>query len=208
MAESGRSPAPGPVRHGYFARFFIAAPPNPTRLPSSTGRKSFAIRLRRHRRARRYTLRIHPSDREAILTMPPRGTTRRCEGFCAVARRLDRGALWVVLPKAAPFQAGTVLPLRGVPHQHRASRRRVAAPCGPKPATAARKCCAWPEAPSTWNGACSIISSARRARIYRRHRWHYALPSSASGSSGYRSAISRAAGGHAPRPGRCRSRGG
>ena len=87
-------------------------------------RKSSPIRLRRHRRARRYTLRIHPTDREAILTMPPRGTLAEAKDFAQlhggwIAARLGR------LPKAAPFHAGTVVPLRGVPHRivHRAGER-------------------------------------------------------------------------------------
>src|SRR5438876_6437204 len=86
----------------------------------------FSIKLRRDRRARRYTLRIHPTDRAAILTMPPRGTIAEAREFAKVhggwiAARLGR------LPKAAPFQPGTVVPLRGVPHRivHRAGVRGV-----------------------------------------------------------------------------------
>src|ERR1700739_3071222 len=76
----------------------------------------FAVRLRRHRRARRYTLRIHPTDREAILTMPPRGTIVEAKDFAQRhggwhAARLGR------LPKAAPFLPGTIVPLRGVAHR-------------------------------------------------------------------------------------------
>src|SRR4029078_2006868 len=80
------------------------------------GSQVFAIRLRRHRRARRYTLRMHPPDREAILTMPPRGTLVEAKEFAQlhggwIAARLGR------LPKAAPFHSGTVVPLRGIPHR-------------------------------------------------------------------------------------------
>jgi predicted metal-dependent hydrolase len=99
-------------------------PHEPSTLLIKHGSQYFAIRLRRHRRARRYTLRIHPSDREAILTMPPRGTLADARDFAQrhggwIAARLGR------LPKAAPFQAGTVIPLRGVPHRivHRAGER-------------------------------------------------------------------------------------
>jgi predicted metal-dependent hydrolase len=88
------------------------------------GSQVFAIRIRRHRRARRYTLRIHPTDREAILTMPPRGTIAEAREFAQlhggwIAARLGR------LPKAAPFQPGTVVPLRGVPYRivHRSGER-------------------------------------------------------------------------------------
>jgi len=42
----------------------------PSRLLVKHGSQIYSIRLRRHRRARPYTLRIHRGDREAILTMP------------------------------------------------------------------------------------------------------------------------------------------
>jgi predicted metal-dependent hydrolase len=99
-------------------------PHEPSTLVIRHGSQFFAIRLRRHRRARRYTLRIHPTDREAILTMPPRGTIAEAKDFAQlhggwIAARLGR------LPKAAPFQPGTVLPLRGTPHRivHRSGER-------------------------------------------------------------------------------------
>src|SRR5258705_7663806 len=74
-------------------------PAEPATLVVKHGSQYFAIRLRRHRRARRYTLRIHPTDREAILTMPPRGTIAEAKDFAHlhggwVAARLCR------LPKA------------------------------------------------------------------------------------------------------------
>ena len=99
-------------------------PAEPSTLLVKHGSQVFAIRLRRHRRARRYTLRIHPTDREAILTMPPRGLIAEAREFAQlhggwIAARLGR------LPKAAPFQPGTVVPLRGTPHRivHRAGMR-------------------------------------------------------------------------------------
>jgi hypothetical protein len=99
-------------------------PAEPSTLLVKHGSQVFAVRVRRHRRARRYTLRIHPTDREAILTMPPRGTIAEARDFAGlhggwIAARLGR------LPKAAPFQPGTVVPLRGVPHRivHRAGVR-------------------------------------------------------------------------------------
>ena len=99
-------------------------PAEPSRLSGQARLANLLDRLRRHRRARRYTLRIHPSDREAILTMPPRGTIADAKDFAQrhggwIAARLGR------LPKAAPFLPGTVVPLRGVPHRivHRAGQR-------------------------------------------------------------------------------------
>ncbi len=99
-------------------------PYEPSTIVIKFGSQIFAIRLRRHRRARRYTLRIHPSDREAILTMPPRGTIADAKDFAQrhggwIAARLGR------LPKAAPFRPGVTVPLRGVAHRivHRAGSR-------------------------------------------------------------------------------------
>jgi predicted metal-dependent hydrolase len=99
-------------------------PAEPSRLLVKHGSQIYSVRLRRHRRARRYTLRIHPSDREAILTMPPRGTLADAKDFAQrhggwIAARLGR------LPKAAPFHSGAVVPLRGVAHRivHRTGER-------------------------------------------------------------------------------------
>src|SRR6267143_1728355 len=64
-------------------------PAEPSRLLVKHGSQIYSVRLRRHRRARRYTLRIHPSDREAILTMPPRGVAHRI-----VHRAGLRGTVW------------------------------------------------------------------------------------------------------------------
>src|SRR5476649_748128 len=84
----------------------------------------FIVRLRRHRQARRYTLRIHAVTREVVLTMPPRGSVRQASAFAQkhgawIAARLER------LPDAAPFANGAVLPLRGVDHRivHRPGAR-------------------------------------------------------------------------------------
>jgi predicted metal-dependent hydrolase len=115
MAESGATAPPRTIRHGHPCAP-LSAPTEPATLLVKHGSQVFAIRLRRHRRAKRYTLRIHPTDREAILTMPPRGTLKDAREFAEVhggwiAARLGR------LPKAAPFQPGTIVPLRGVPHR-------------------------------------------------------------------------------------------
>jgi predicted metal-dependent hydrolase len=76
----------------------------------------YPARLRRHRQARRYTLRIQAATREVILTIPPRGSLKEAREFAQkhggwIAARLGR------LPEAAPFAHGTVVPLRGVPHR-------------------------------------------------------------------------------------------
>ncbi len=84
----------------------------------------YPVRLRRHRQARRYTLRIQANTREVILTIPPRGTVKEASAFAQkhggwIAARLGR------LPDAAPFAEGLLLPLRGVPHRiiHRGGAR-------------------------------------------------------------------------------------
>jgi predicted metal-dependent hydrolase len=76
----------------------------------------YLVRLRRHRRARRYTLRIGAATREVILTIPPRGTLKEARAFAQkhggwIAARLGR------LPETVRFAHGTVIPLRGVPHR-------------------------------------------------------------------------------------------
>ncbi|MGM4890335.1 M48 family metallopeptidase [Tardiphaga sp. 1201_B9_N1_1] len=109
-----------------FRALLYRRPTEPDTLAVKHGSQIFAIRLRRHRRATRYTLRIHPSEREAILTMPPRGSLADAKDFAQrhgawIAARLGR------LPKAAPFEHGTTVPLRGTPHRivHRAGRGTV-----------------------------------------------------------------------------------
>lgn len=84
----------------------------------------YLVQLRRHRQARRYTLRINAARREVILTMPPRGSVREAYTFAQkhggwIAARLGR------LPQASPFTDGAILPLRGVPHRivHRSGSR-------------------------------------------------------------------------------------
>jgi predicted metal-dependent hydrolase len=84
----------------------------------------YLVRVRRHRAARRYTLRINSGTRDVVLTMPPRGSLKQANEFAQkhgawIAARLQR------LPQPAPFSHGTVLPLRGVDHriEHRRGAR-------------------------------------------------------------------------------------
>ncbi len=76
----------------------------------------YPVRVRRHRQARRYTLRIQAAKREVVLTMPPRGSLKEARDFAQkhgdwIAARLDR------LPEATPFAHGVIVPLRGYPHR-------------------------------------------------------------------------------------------
>ena len=84
----------------------------------------YPVRLRRHRQARRYTLRIDAASREVVLTMPPRGSVKEAKEFAQkhggwIAARLKR------LPEAAPFAHGIEVPLRGESHRivHRRGER-------------------------------------------------------------------------------------
>ncbi len=91
-------------------------PSEPQAIEIFFDRSIYLVRLRRHRQARRYTLRIQSVTREVVLTIPPRGTLKEAREFAQkhggwIAARLDR------LPKAAPFTDGVVVPLRGIPHR-------------------------------------------------------------------------------------------
>jgi predicted metal-dependent hydrolase len=86
----------------------------------------YLVRVRRHRQARRYTLRIQAATREVVLTMPPRGSLREAQAFAEqhggwIAQRLHR------LPQAEPFAHGMLVPLRGQMHRivHRKGSRGI-----------------------------------------------------------------------------------
>jgi predicted metal-dependent hydrolase len=84
----------------------------------------YPVKVKRVRQARRYTLRIHATQREAILSMPLRGSLADAKVFAQrhgawLAERLKR------LPDGTPFADGAVVPLRGEPHRiiHRPQMR-------------------------------------------------------------------------------------
>ncbi len=99
-------------------------PSEPSVIQVVFDRSIYLVRVRRHRQARRYTLRIDAPSREVVLTMPPRGSIKEAKEFAQkhggwIAARLKR------LPQAAAFAEGTDVPLRGVPHRiaHRRGER-------------------------------------------------------------------------------------
>lgn len=103
---------------------FNRRPAEPQAIEIKFDRSVFLVRLRRHRQARRYTLRIQSTTREVVLTMPMRGSLREAVAFAQkhggwIAARLSR------LPHGAPFAEGVVIPLRGEPYRiaHRKGRR-------------------------------------------------------------------------------------
>jgi predicted metal-dependent hydrolase len=91
-------------------------PTEPQSISIAFDQTIYLVRVRRHRQARRYTLRIQAATREVILTMPPRGSLKEAREFAQkhggwIAARLGR------LPKATPFAHGLSVPLRGTPHR-------------------------------------------------------------------------------------------
>jgi predicted metal-dependent hydrolase len=96
----------------------------PSSFEITFDRAVYLIRLRRHRQARRYTLRIRATSRDVVLTMPARGSLKEAKAFAQkhggwIAARLRR------LPQASPFAPGAEVPLRGIPHriEHRPHAR-------------------------------------------------------------------------------------
>jgi len=74
------------------------------------------VELRRSRRARRFSLKVSHTERAAILTLPQEVKIEEAGNFLArhmdwLKRQIDR------LPQPVPFEDGTVIPLRGVPHK-------------------------------------------------------------------------------------------
>jgi predicted metal-dependent hydrolase len=99
-------------------------PTEPAAIQIYFDKAVYLVRMRRHRQARRYTLRIHAATREVVLTMPPRGNIKEAKEFAQkhggwIAARLGR------LPEATPFAHGMTVPLRGVSHRivHRRGAR-------------------------------------------------------------------------------------
>jgi predicted metal-dependent hydrolase len=108
-------------------RFFRKEPPARERLVIVGIGESYAIEVRRHPAARRYTLRVREARRDVVLTMPPRGSIQQAKKFAEkniewIAARLKR------LPHPAPFAPHEMIPIRGVPHRivHRPDARGTA----------------------------------------------------------------------------------
>ena len=109
-------------------------PPDPQLIEIAFDGAIYPIQLRRHRQARRYTLRVQAASRAVLLTMPLRGSVKEARAFAErnggwIAARLKR------LPQPIPFADGLELPLRGEPHRiaHRAARGTVWTEAGEPP---------------------------------------------------------------------------
>ena len=180
-------------------------PSEPSAIEIIFDRSIFLVRLRRHRQARRYTLRIDSATREVVLTIPPRGSLKEARDFAQkhggwIAARLKR------LPEAAPFAHGIEVPLRGVPHRI-AHRRGERGTVWTETDQRADSFCASPAnrrisiAASRFSQARSAPRPRSREPASRRQAWRWR-------SSAYRCATSRAAGARARTPACCRSPGG
>jgi predicted metal-dependent hydrolase len=98
---------------------FLRAKPAAAEVPRlvvSCANENFEVTVRRHPRARRFTLRVRERDREIVMTIPPRGSMRQARDFA------ERNANWIAarvkrIPQSVPFADGESIPLRGEPHR-------------------------------------------------------------------------------------------
>ncbi len=100
------------------------APALPDSFEVATDAGPVVVDLKRHPRARSYTLRIAGPARAPVLTMPRRGSLHEARQF------LDRHASWLQrqiekLPRPTAIADGAQVPLRGVMHtiRHAPERR-------------------------------------------------------------------------------------
>lgn len=92
------------------------APPDPISLTVIGGADTFVVGLKRLRSARRMTLRVSTATGAVVLTLPSRVTLDAAQAFVDtqvgwIAARLAR------VPARVSFQAGAIVPVRGVPHR-------------------------------------------------------------------------------------------
>jgi hypothetical protein len=104
------------------------AEPLPDCFEVATESGVVAVDLRRHPRARNYTLRVAGPSRAPVLTMPKRGTLNEARRF------LDRHSGWLKrqiekLPPTTAIADGAPIPFRGVMHviRHDSGRRGTVA---------------------------------------------------------------------------------
>jgi predicted metal-dependent hydrolase len=106
--------------------FFLTRPlpADGGKLVVSCANEAFEVTVKRHSRARRYTLRVREKGREIVMTIPPRGSLREARNFA------ERNAGWIAarikrIPAPVPFLHGATIPLRGVSHriEHRPDAR-------------------------------------------------------------------------------------
>jgi hypothetical protein len=102
-------------------------PPSDERIMVRHLELSYPVVVRRSAQARRYTLRVKAATREAVLTMPLRGSMATARDFA------ERHGGWLAarfakLPSFVDFAHGASVPLRGAAHRidHRPAARGTA----------------------------------------------------------------------------------
>ncbi len=111
----------------FLLPLFIREPapaPEDGRLVVSCANEEYEVLVRRHPRARRYTLRVRERDGSVTMTIPPRGSLRHAHSFA------EKNAGWIAarvkrIPSSVPFIDGAEIPLRGEAHRitHRPGER-------------------------------------------------------------------------------------
>lgn len=94
----------------------FSPPPDPDHVEVVHGVARYKILVRRRPTARRMTLRVSAASGEIVLTLPSRSDLKAGVRFAEahggwIAARIARR------PERVPFAAGSIIPLRGVPHR-------------------------------------------------------------------------------------------
>lgn len=97
-----------------FALFRVA--PEQPHIDVAHGGSTFRVAVRRHSTARRICLRVRGATGEVVLTIPRSTGLDRAEAFASghvawIAQRLAG------IPAKVSLEAGSLVPLRGVPHR-------------------------------------------------------------------------------------------
>src|ERR1700676_2121575 len=91
-----RSDLAMPLQHLAQRALLYRRPSEPQAIEIAFDGSVYPVRLRRHRQARRYTLRIQTATREVILTIPPRGSLNNAREFAQKHGGWIAARLWRV----------------------------------------------------------------------------------------------------------------
>jgi predicted metal-dependent hydrolase len=95
---------------------FRRIPADPPHLKVLHQGRAFQVALKRRPTAKRITLRVSNATGEVVLTIPERTDLGTAQRFA------DSHGSWIAtrlakVPKRVPFEPGSLVPLRGVPHK-------------------------------------------------------------------------------------------
>ncbi len=90
--------------------------PDPDHIEVAHGERRFKVAVKRRATARRFTLRVSTASGDVVLTLPDRADLKAARIFAEahggwIATRLAKR------PDTVAFQAGALVPVRGVPHR-------------------------------------------------------------------------------------------